>query len=111
MNLIPLLNLNSLNLNNNRLKAFPELPFPNLSVLLISNNRLENIDMLTLNQMKLNTLDLSNNNIQRVPPELGNLTTINNLQLNGNSFKIPRTQILLNGTVAIMEYLRSRCAE
>mgnify|MGYP003916050199 CR=1 FL=1 len=110
--MIPLLNLNSLNLNNNRLKVFPELPFPNLSVLLISNNMLENIDMLTLNQMKcLHTLDLSNNNIQRVPPELGNLTTINNLQLNGNSFKIPRTQILMKGTVAIMEYLRSRIAE
>ena len=109
--LSPLPNLATLNLNNNLLTAFPQLLYPNLTVLLISSNKLKNIDMLILNQMKsLNVLDLSNNDIDRVPPELGRLTQLNIIQLMGNSFKIPRVQILQKGCGAILEYLRSRIA-
>ena len=51
---------------------------------------------------------LGNNNIGSVPPELGRLTTIRSLTLDGNAFRVPRPQILMKGTESIMAYLRDR---
>jgi len=60
------------------------------------------------NLSKLAILDLQNNAIQTVPPELGNLTQIRTLQLEGNLFRMPRAAILVQGTGAVMAYLRDR---
>ena len=56
----------------------------------------------------LAVLDLSNNDIDHIPPELGRLTHIRTLQLEGNPFRVPRPQILVQGTQSIMQYLRNR---
>ncbi len=56
----------------------------------------------------LAVLDLQNNSIETVPPELGQLTQLKNLQLEGNAFRVPRPQILVKGTEAVMAYLRDR---
>lgn len=67
------------------------------------------IDVAGLSRLpSLAVLDLQNNDIGTVPPELGKLTQIKNLQLEGNGFRIPRPQILVKGTEAIMAYLRDR---
>ena len=56
----------------------------------------------------LAVLDVQNNAIGSVPPELGNLTQIRTLKLEGNMFRVPRPAILAQGTPAIMTYLRDR---
>ena len=80
-----------------------------LETLLINDNQIKEIDVEELRKLKvLTVLDLSNNDIQQVPPELGTLTQIRSLQLEGNSFRVPRPQILVKGTQSIMSYLRDR---
>jgi Leucine-rich repeat (LRR) protein len=82
--------LNELNLNGNRISKLPRLPFPKLSVLLLSSNSLTDLDMSVLEQLpELQILDLSNNSIGMVPPTLG-LLKLTSLQLMGNPFRIPR---------------------
>ncbi|KAJ3307462.1 Leucine-rich repeat-containing protein 40 [Kappamyces sp. JEL0829] len=103
--------LNELNLNNNRLSQFPSSLPPSLCVLLFASNHLSAIDMSVLRELlQLQVLDLSNNSIASVPPELG-LLKLNNLQLNGNCFKVPRLAIIQKGTNAILEYLKSRIVQ
>jgi len=80
-----------------------------IETILIASNQISVIDVPKLSQLpKLTVLDLQNNAIQQVPPELGNLTQIRSLQLEGNMFRMPRTAILLQGTSAVMAYLRDR---
>ena len=76
---------------------------------MLSDNRIQTIDTEGLKQLsKLTILDLGNNNIGTVPPELGLLRNIRSLTLDGNGFRVPRPQILVKGTEAIMAYLRDR---
>ncbi|KAJ8324207.1 hypothetical protein O5D80_007406 [Batrachochytrium dendrobatidis] len=109
---LPLLpRLDELNLSFNQLVYLPsQLSFPNLTVLLVSNNRLEAIDPHMLIQCipGIQILDVSNNSIQTIPPELALLPCIKSLQLSGNMFRVPRAAILQKGTEAICEYLKSR---
>ena len=80
-----------------------------LETLLLNGNQISVIDVEVLRRLKmLAVLDLSNNNIQHVPPELGTLTQLRALQLEGNSFRVPRPQILVKGTQSILSYLRDR---
>ncbi|KAM3174559.1 hypothetical protein ACTXT7_010299 [Hymenolepis weldensis] len=60
---------------------------------------------------QLTTFDVSDNDIGTLEPELGLCTQIQNLHLNGNSFRIPRPNIVCKGTAAVLEYLRSRIAQ
>jgi Leucine-rich repeat (LRR) protein len=106
--------LNELNLNHNRLVALSTEFFGNLTaltVLALSSNHLTNIDIEALECLKaLKTLDLSNNDIKMVPPALGKLD-LDHLQLLGNSFRIPRADVLQKGTSSILQYLRDRIVE
>ena len=80
-----------------------------LETIIASDNRITEIDVDGLRKLaKLTILDLGNNNIGSVPPELGTLTTIRSLTLDGNAFRVPRPQILVKGTESIMSYLRDR---
>lgn len=105
--------LRELNLSNNRFTEIPQCLYNLewLEILLLRDNKITEIDA-TQNGLgslkRLARLDLSNNNIEQVPPVLGNLKNITNLELIGNPFKLPRQQILLKGTDAIMSYLRGR---
>lgn len=105
--------LRELNLSNNRFTEIPKCVYNLewLEILLLRENKINEIDA-TANGLgslkRLGRLDLSNNNIEQVPPILGNLKNITNLELIGNPFKLPRQQILVKGTEAIMSYLRGR---
>ncbi|PVU93608.1 hypothetical protein BB559_003219 [Furculomyces boomerangus] len=56
------------------------------------------------------TIDLSDNEIGSVPYQLGMISSIKSLNLNGNRFRVPRRQTLELGTDAVMAWLRDRIA-
>lgn len=127
-------NLQYLNLGNNRLSDLPaefahcqqlrELTIPynkftqipscvytlsKLETLIMEGNQVSEIVVDDLSKLsRLAILDLQNNNVSHVPPELGLMTQLRALQLEGNGFRVPRAQILVQGTEAILSYLRDR---
>ncbi|KAF9990842.1 hypothetical protein BGZ75_008846 [Mortierella antarctica] len=101
--------LNELNLMANRLTELPVwIPkaFPKLRTLNASRNKLATIEPQAFEGLLV--LDLSSNDIGTLPPLLGNVRSIKTLNLDGNLFRVPRRQIMEQGTEAVMEYLRGR---
>ena len=95
----------------NKFKQLPDCVFTlsSLEHLLAGGNQIEKVDANgLLNLSKLATLSLQNNNISQVPPELGLIPSLKNLQLEGNTFRIPRQNILQQGSLAVIEYLKGR---
>jgi Leucine-rich repeat (LRR) protein len=104
-------NLREICLSFNKFKSIPTClqNCEKLETLLLNGNQIQIIDVEGLSRLKrLAILDLSNNDINHVPPELGKLTQLKTLQLEGNSFRVPRPQILVQGTQSVMNYLRDR---
>jgi Leucine-rich repeat (LRR) protein len=102
-------NLNELILTANKLTELPPwLPstFPKLKTLIASRNKITVIDPRSM--QGLVTLDLHGNEIGSLPPLLGNVKTIKSLNVDGNTFRVPRRTVLDQGTEAVMDYLRSR---
>ncbi|KAG0001268.1 hypothetical protein BGZ80_007819 [Entomortierella chlamydospora] len=102
-------NLSELILTANRLTELPAwLPkaFPKLTTLVASRNKIAAIEPKSLEG--LSEVDLSGNEIASLPPLLGNVRSIKSLMLDGNLFRVPRRQIMDQGTEAVMEYLRGR---
>ncbi|KAI1321208.1 hypothetical protein EDD11_007774 [Mortierella claussenii] len=102
-------NLNELNLTANRLTELPIwLPkaFPKLKTLNASRNKITTIEPKSFEGLLM--VDLSGNEIGSLPPLLGNVRSIKTLSLDGNLFRVPRRQIMEQGTEAVMEYLRGR---
>ncbi|XP_065069918.1 leucine-rich repeat-containing protein 40-like isoform X2 [Rhopilema esculentum] len=103
--------LSQITISSNRFKEVPKLLYEigTLETILASSNQIIEIDVDGLKKLqRISTLDLSNNNISHVPPELGNVTTLKSLQIEGNSFRNPRHNILTKGTAQVLEYLRDR---
>lgn len=103
--------LNQIILSSNRFQLVPEFLYEikSLEVLLASSNQITSIDVTGLLKLpQLGSLDLSNNNISNVPPELGNVTSLKSLNIEGNAFRNPRHAVLLKGTNYILEYLKDR---
>ena len=103
--------LREVNLSNNKLKNFPDCLYEmkQLEHIFVDNNQISNISALSIQKLEsLMTLSLQNNSISQVPPELGLLKKLQTLKLEGNIFRIPRQSIVQKGSLAIIEYLRSR---
>ncbi|XP_020800690.1 leucine-rich repeat-containing protein 40 [Drosophila serrata] len=105
--------LRELDISHNRFDHLPRCIYElqSLSKLLAHDNRIKSIDASDqgLGAMtSLETLNLNNNDIEMVPPLLGNLTNIKQLDLWGNTFRLPRHQVLVMGTTAVLAYLRTR---
>ncbi|KAF9967872.1 hypothetical protein BGZ73_000341 [Actinomortierella ambigua] len=101
--------LSELDLTANRLQELPETLhqcFPRLKVVRAARNKIAVIHPAGLTGLE--TLDLSGNEIGTLPPLLGNVTSLKTLLLDGNLFRVPRRQILDQGTEAVLEYLRGR---
>ncbi|ORX54699.1 L domain-like protein [Piromyces finnis] len=98
-----------LNLSYNNIKNLPSnrIPFPKLDVLILSKNKIEAIPNPEVFE-QLTVLDLSDNSISFIPPKLGLCSKLQKLQLEGNTFRIPRYQILQRGTASILAYLKDR---
>ncbi|XP_059485503.1 leucine-rich repeat-containing protein 40-like [Neocloeon triangulifer] len=102
--------LREINLSFNRFESIPSCLFglPAMEILIARDNKIKEIDTAGLASIpRLATLDLSNNDIGSVPPQLG-LLKLHCLELAGNSFKVPRQNILCKGTPSILSYLRDR---
>nr|XP_022313599.1 leucine-rich repeat-containing protein 40-like isoform X2 [Crassostrea virginica] len=98
-------------LSCNRFTTLPSVLYEmkKLEIIFADTNKITTIDATGLKGLPvLATVDLQNNNIEQVPPELGTCTQIKSLLLNGNAFRNPRPAILAKGTLALLEYLRSR---
>jgi len=103
--------LNELHLSSNGMVALPSglSCLPGLSVLNVSQNKLTALpeqDILALKSLQ--SLDVSNNDLKELPHSMGNMEHIRALVLHGNPLRSIRRPILDKGTVAVLEFLRSR---
>ncbi|KAG0348716.1 hypothetical protein BG004_004430 [Podila humilis] len=101
--------LNELHISGNKITEIPTwLPeaFQALRTLNASRNKVTALDPASFTGLIV--LDLSGNDIGSLPPLLGNVRTIKTLNLDGNLFRVPRRQVMEQGTEAVMEYLRNR---
>ncbi|TLS24301.1 hypothetical protein PpBr36_08759 [Pyricularia pennisetigena] len=108
--------LQKLDVSTNRIAALPSGTglrdvFPELSVLLIANNHLADLEPEAIKGMRI--VDASNNDIAHLNPRIGLLGGIENgalerLDVMGNRFRVPRYNVLERGTEATLRFLRSR---
>ncbi|KAL5356226.1 hypothetical protein BJX96DRAFT_162302 [Aspergillus floccosus] len=107
-------------LQHNQLRTIPvqALNFlsPSLIDLDLSHNPLEDFDAV----QGLQALDVGNNNIGSLPPKIGllraegssknwgNGSALKRFEVSGNTFRVPRWQIVAKGTEAILEWLKDR---
>ncbi|KKY37801.1 putative leucine rich repeat family protein [Diaporthe ampelina] len=83
--------------------------FPNLTVLLIANNHLADLDPESIRGVKV--VDASNNDIAHLNPRIGLLGGAGGLEkliVTGNRFRVPRWNVLDRGTDATLRFLRGR---
>lgn len=105
-------NLEKLDVSMNRVSAIPanlKEVFPNLTVLLMPNNHLVELDPESIRGMKI--VDVGNNDIAHLNPRLGLLGGpggLERLDVMGNRFRIPRWNVLERGTEATLRWLRGR---
>ncbi|PHH74286.1 hypothetical protein CDD80_3186 [Ophiocordyceps camponoti-rufipedis] len=104
--------LNKMDVSRNRLERLPEKlrrAFPQLSVLLASNNQLSELEPEWIQGLKM--VDVSSNEIAHLNPRIGLLGGrggLQRLELSGNRFRTPRWTILERGTEATLQWLRGR---
>lgn len=106
--------LGKLNISFNRLTSLAPLraSFPELKVVLASNNALE--DVLPEEAEGLRVLDVSNNDIASLNPRLGLLGGegvqggLEKFDVSGNRFRVPRYDVVAKGTGAVLAWLRLR---
>ncbi|RDW67122.1 uncharacterized protein DSM5745_08988 [Aspergillus mulundensis] len=94
--------------------------YPKLTTFLAAENQLDSLEFEAVQGLQV--LDVSNNNINSLPPKLGLLRAdgkranwggdsplpLRRFEVAGNSFRVPRWQIVAKGTDAILEWLKDR---
>lgn len=107
--------LEILDISNNRLTGklplFKEI-FPSLLHLFVADNRFESLAYESVNGLR--SLDITNNDINSLPPRIGLLGGDGGLQrfdVAGNTFRVPRWQVVEKGTTAILEWLKRAIPE
>ncbi|KAI9486847.1 MAG: hypothetical protein EXX96DRAFT_472796 [Benjaminiella poitrasii] len=107
--------LEELILNYNLITTLPENlvsnALPSLKILSASSNKLDQITercFMNDKQGVLEVLDLSNNDIGYLPPGLSQIETLRELIVFGNRFRVPRPDVVAQGTRAILEFLKRR---
>lgn len=107
--------LGKIDLSFNRLASLPDSlkeRFPKLSVLLVANNQITELSAVSAQGLRI--LEISNNDIGALDPQLGLLAGkggLERLDVSGNRFKVPRWNILEQGTQATLKWLRGRVPE
>ena len=82
---------------------------PALMAIVADNNDITAIDAASLQKLpNLSALDLSNNAIKYLPPTISLCPSLRSLGLQGNLFKVPSSQILDQGSAALLDWLRGR---
>jgi Leucine-rich repeat (LRR) protein len=106
--------LQKLDVSCNRIAALPKGTqikdtFPNLTVLLMANNHLAELDPDAIKGMRI--VDAGNNDIAHLNPRIGLLGGaggLERLEVGGNRFRVPRFNVLERGTEATLRWLRGR---
>ncbi|KAF2191405.1 L domain-like protein [Zopfia rhizophila CBS 207.26] len=102
--------LQHLDVTNNRISGpLPILRevFPELLLLMASNNAISEVSAESLDGLKM--VNLSNNEIPRLEPRIGLLAgTLTSLDVEGNKFRVPNYAILQKGTDALLTWLRGK---
>ncbi|XP_044719057.1 leucine rich repeat domain-containing protein [Hirsutella rhossiliensis] len=104
--------LDKMDVSMNRIRSIPrglKQAFPQLTVLLASNNQLTELEPESIKGLK--TVDVSSNDIAQLNPRIGLLGGqggLQRLEVTGNRFKVPRWNILERGTEATLRWLRGR---
>lgn len=110
--------LTFLDVSNNRLTGalpFVRYSYPSLSTLIASDNQIQSVQFDAVQGLQV--LDVTNNDISHLPPKLGLLggegacgkwPGLRRLDVAGNSFRVPRWQVVSKGTEALLEWLKSR---
>jgi Leucine-rich repeat (LRR) protein len=112
-------NLQKLDISFNRVSTLPQGPpgpqklrdaFPQLTVLLASNNHLSDLDPEAIRGLRV--VDAANNDIAHLNPRIGLLGGqeggLERLEVSGNRFRVPRWSVLERGTEATLRWLRGR---
>ncbi|KAG8671111.1 hypothetical protein FPOAC2_04433 [Fusarium poae] len=106
--------LEKIDVTMNRINALPtdlKEAFPNLNVLLASNNHIANLEPEMIKG--ITTVDVSNNDISFLNPRIGLLGGpgpggLQRFEVTGNRFRVPRWNVLERGTDATLRWLRGR---
>lgn len=106
--------LRKLDVSVNRVAMLPaggqlRAAFPELSVLLASDNRLSELDPESIQGLRV--VDVTNNDIEHLNPRLGLLGGVGGLErldILRNRFRVPRFNVLERGTEATLRWLRGR---
>lgn len=81
---------------------------PNLTALVLNNNKLTSLDKSILICKNLKTLDISNNDLPDIPSEIGLLPKLVRLSVEGNPLKCIRNTIKNAGADTLKKYLKDR---
>ncbi|OOO03809.1 Leucine rich repeat 4 [Aspergillus oryzae] len=113
--------LTFLDVSNNRIcGSLPPVrqTYPSLMTFLAADNQFDSLEFDAIQGLQV--LDIGNNNISFLPPKLGllraegcsknwgNGSALKRFEVAGNSFRVPRWQIVAKGTDAILEWLKDR---
>lgn len=110
--------LTLLDVSNNRLTGalpFIRYTYPSLTTFIASDNQIQSLQFDAVQGLQV--LDVGNNDISHLPPKLGLLGVVSGcgkwprlrrLEVAGNSFRVPRWQIVSKGTEALLEWLKNR---
>jgi Leucine-rich repeat (LRR) protein len=82
----------------------------NLTELDLSGNRLRTLPESISGLTQLRSLDLSYNRLEELPESLGRLENLRNLVVGGNPLKNPPPEIAVQGSRAVLAYLRDLSA-
>lgn len=100
-------------LARNRLSALITLrdSFESLTSVVASNNSISSLDVEAVRGLQV--LDVSSNNISHLEPRLGLLgpAGLRTLSVGGNTFRVPKRDIVEKGTESILTWLRTRIPE
>jgi len=73
----------------------------------VSNNQLTDISDNVFMKYSLNYLNLENNSLTKIPTVLGFMKLLG-LKVDGNPLKLIKRQVIEKGTVALMDFLRTK---
>ena len=105
--------LTELNVSRNRLTGLPILrnSFPSLISLFASDNKISELQVEAVKGLQV--LDVTGNELGHLEPKLGLLGTegLRTFLVGGNTFRVPRRDVVEKGTGAVLTYLRGRIPE
>jgi Leucine-rich repeat (LRR) protein len=102
--------LHTLNLAFNTISEFTSdlSCFPHLSILILNHNQLTEVKVSAMTLPAVTHLDLGNNSLSRLDPTLALLPKLEVIKVEGNCFRIPRYDIVRQGSSAVLQWCRAR---